>query len=322
MLGGHRMCRVVKSASAPPAITSLNYDQGDTAGGGQDIIITGSGFTGATAVTFLGTAATGYTVDSATQITATLPAHAAGSGNVEVTTPGGSDTIAFEYWGPEGIASIEHRWRADQGITTSGGNITQWDDLVGAADLVQSTSGLRPPAPATDADYGDQYVVTLGDHEFQLATITTLTASDPRSVFMVGEANTALSYNSLWLFATGAPYHMFWKKDVAGLAQFFSALPALNSTEDVTTPHAYLVEDDITNCRLFMQSLASANVTASSKVVSSVSTFSIGAGSAGVFRGQSVFAECFIVKAIMTTTEKQKLAKYVEQRYAIAVPAP
>lgn len=322
MLGGHRMCRAVKSAGAAPTVTSLNYDQGDVNGGGQDIIITGTNLTGATAVTFLGTSATSYTVDSATQITATLPAHAAGTGNVEVTTPGGSDTIAFEYWDPASVANIEHRWRADQGITTSGGNITQWDDLISTADLAQSTSGLRPPAPATDADYGNQYVVTLGNHEFELATITTLSATTPRSVFMVGEANTALAYNSLWLFAAGPPYYMFWKKDVAGLAQFFSAEPALNSTEDVTTPHAYLVEDDDTNCRLFMQSLASADVTAASKLSSSVSTFSIGAGAAGVTRGQSVFAECFIVSAIMTTTEKQKLAKYVAQRYAITVPAP
>lgn len=322
MLGGHRMCRAVKSATAPPTITSLNYDQGDVSGGGQIIVITGTGFTGATAVTFLGTNATGYTVDSATQITAVLPAHAAGTGDVEVTTPGGSDTIAFEYWDPGSVSNILHRWRADQGITTSGGNVTQWDDIVGSANLVQSTSGLRPPAPTTDADYGNQYVVALGDHEFELATIPTLTASDPRSVFMVGEANTALSYSSLWLFATVAPYYMLWKKDAAGLAQFFSALPALNSTEDITTPHVYMMEDDDTNCRLFLQSLASANVTSASKLSNSVSTFSIGKGAAGVTRGQSVFAECFIVKAIMTTTEKQKLAKYVAQRYAITVPAP
>lgn len=132
MLGGHRMCRVVKSASAPPAITSLNYDQGDTAGGGQDIVITGTGFTGATAVTFLGTAATSYTVDSDTQITAVLPAHAAGSGNVEVTGPGGSDTIAFEFWGPTSEGAAAH-WAADYAGSP-------WQDLVTSEDLSEATN--------------------------------------------------------------------------------------------------------------------------------------------------------------------------------------
>jgi hypothetical protein len=318
------MCRVVKAAGTAPTITSLNYAQGDTAGGGQDIVITGTDFTGATAVTFLGTNATSYTVDSSTQITAVLPAHAAGTGDVEVTTPGGSDTIAFEYWDPASISNIVHRWRADQGIATaSGGEVTQWDDLVGSADLVQSTGSLRPPAPTTDADYGNQDVLALGDHEFEVVTATTFAASDPLSVFMVGAANTALAHNSLWLFSTSSPYYMFWKKDVAGLAQFFTAMPAVNTTEDVTTPHAYLVEDDDTlGCAMYMQSLASANATATSRTVSSVSSFSIGTGAAGVNRGQSEFAECFIVKAIMSTTEKRKLCKYVSQRYAITVPAP
>ena len=54
--------------------------------------ITGTNFTGATAVTFGGTAATGVTVVNATTITAVTPAHAAGVVNVAVTTPGGTGT--------------------------------------------------------------------------------------------------------------------------------------------------------------------------------------------------------------------------------------
>src|SRR5262249_28332915 len=55
--------------------------------GGTPVTIAGTGFiTGAT-VSFGGTAATGVTVSSSTQITATTPAHAAGSGDVVVTNP-------------------------------------------------------------------------------------------------------------------------------------------------------------------------------------------------------------------------------------------
>ena len=71
---------------AAPAVTGVNPASGTTAGG-TAVIITGTGFTGATGVTFGGTAATTVIVNSDTTITATTPAHAAGTVDVIVTTP-------------------------------------------------------------------------------------------------------------------------------------------------------------------------------------------------------------------------------------------
>jgi len=62
---------------------------------GIPVTITGSGFTGATSVKFNGTTA-GYTVDSATQITATVPANAT-TGTITVTTPAGTATSASSF---------------------------------------------------------------------------------------------------------------------------------------------------------------------------------------------------------------------------------
>ena len=56
--------------------------------------ITGSDFTGASAVQFGGAAATSFTVDSATQITATSPAQGAGPVDVTVTTPFGDSAVS------------------------------------------------------------------------------------------------------------------------------------------------------------------------------------------------------------------------------------
>ena len=47
--------------------------------------ITGTGFTGATAVTFGSTSASSYMVNSATSVTATSPAGSVGTVNVTVT---------------------------------------------------------------------------------------------------------------------------------------------------------------------------------------------------------------------------------------------
>jgi hypothetical protein len=78
--------------SPPPAVTGIKVASGPTTGG-NPVVITGANFTGASgasAVTFGGTNAASYTVDSATQITAVAPAHAAGTVQVKVTTLGGS----------------------------------------------------------------------------------------------------------------------------------------------------------------------------------------------------------------------------------------
>ena len=72
-----------------PTVTSVSPASGSSIGG-TTVTLTGTNFTGATAVTFGGTAATGFTVNSATQITATAPAGSAGTVDVRVTTTGGT----------------------------------------------------------------------------------------------------------------------------------------------------------------------------------------------------------------------------------------
>lgn len=67
-----------------PTITGVSTDIGTT---GTVVVISGTNFTGATAVSFGGVAAS-YTVNSPTQITATVGA--GNSGNIVVTTPSGS----------------------------------------------------------------------------------------------------------------------------------------------------------------------------------------------------------------------------------------
>jgi hypothetical protein len=75
------------TASVTPAVTTFAPARGPR---GRQVTITGSDLTGATDVTFAGVSA-GFTVDSPTQITATVPAGAE-SGPIAVTTPGGTDS--------------------------------------------------------------------------------------------------------------------------------------------------------------------------------------------------------------------------------------
>ena len=91
---------------APTTISATPF-QGPTAGG-TVVVLTGTNFLGATAVRFGTTAATTFTVDSATQITVTSPAHGPGDVFINVTTPGGTspDFAGFIYYSPPTITSI------------------------------------------------------------------------------------------------------------------------------------------------------------------------------------------------------------------------
>lgn len=79
----------------PPTITSFTPNNA-CSGSGTLVVITGTNFNGASAVSFNGVPATSYNVNSATQITATLPVGAT-TGAISVTTAGGTATSSSAF---------------------------------------------------------------------------------------------------------------------------------------------------------------------------------------------------------------------------------
>lgn len=82
------------------AITLLSIDPNSgPASGGTGVILTGTGFTGVTSVTFDGIAATSVNVVNSTMVTAVTPAHAVGLVDVSIYKAGGQSTLAngFRY---------------------------------------------------------------------------------------------------------------------------------------------------------------------------------------------------------------------------------
>ena len=86
---GHVTFSYTTGTSAVPTVTSVSPNSGGPAGG-TGVTIDGTNFVSGATVSFGGTAATGVTVVSATKITATSPAHAAGTVPALVTDSGGT----------------------------------------------------------------------------------------------------------------------------------------------------------------------------------------------------------------------------------------
>lgn len=92
MIGAALAGRTAAGAAAP-VVTAINPTRGG-AGGGTTVTVTGSGFTGATAVRFGASSASAMTVVSDTQITATSPAGSSGTVDVTVVTPAGTSATS------------------------------------------------------------------------------------------------------------------------------------------------------------------------------------------------------------------------------------
>ena len=109
------------TVDAAPSITSFSPGHG---GVGTSVTILGHAFTGATAVSFGGTAAASLTVDSDTQITATVAAGTA-NGPVSVTTPVGTASSLTAFFLPPTITGLSlPSGGARATVTITGTNLT------------------------------------------------------------------------------------------------------------------------------------------------------------------------------------------------------
>jgi len=158
---------------AAPTVTSISPTSGPTAGG-TSVTLTGTHFTGATDVKFGATNATGFTVNSATSITATSPAGSASTVDITVTTVGGTSATSsadqFTYVAPPTVTAVTPNGGPLAGgtsVTLTGTNLTGATavkfGLANAASFaVNSATSITATSPAGSAGTVNVTVTTVG----------------------------------------------------------------------------------------------------------------------------------------------------------------
>lgn len=111
------------TAVSLPSVTGLSPSSGPV-GGGTTVTVNGTGFTGATAVRFGSVAASSFTVDSSTRITAVAPPGSPGAVPVSVTTPAGTSAASAESYYFYAAVPALTAVSPGQGPTTGTGTVT------------------------------------------------------------------------------------------------------------------------------------------------------------------------------------------------------
>ena len=120
------------AASPTPTVSAVTPNAGAT-GGGTSVTVNGTGFVGVTAVTVGGVAATNVVAQSTTQVTATVPAHAAGITDIRVTGAMGTSAVVpadhFTYQAGPVITSVTSNFGATIGGDSVTVNPLGWLDI-------------------------------------------------------------------------------------------------------------------------------------------------------------------------------------------------
>ncbi len=198
-----------------PTVSALAPNNGPTAGG-TPVTITGANFTGATAVKFGTTAATTFTVNSATQIAATSPP---GTGTVDVTVTGLGGTSAtsaadrFTYTLPPAAYTAVTPVRLLD--TRNGGG-----PLGPAASRNLTVAGVTPGAPS-----GASAVVLN-------VTVTNTTAASYLTVYPMGSTQ-PLASNLNWVTGETIPNLVSVQVGSGGAITIFNAVGSTDVVVDL-----------------------------------------------------------------------------------------
>ena len=198
----------------PPAVTAISPVAGPT-GGNTVVTVSGSGFTGATGVTFGASNARSFTVTSDTTLTATSSAQTAGTVDIVVTTPYGASQLSpadqFTYQAQPAVTAVSPAEGPTAGgtvVTVTGSGFSRasaitFGSTAAPSFRVDSDTSLSVTAPARGAGTIDIRVTTPGGRSaavaadrFTYRALPRVTAVSPQSGPRAGGTTVTISGNN------------------------------------------------------------------------------------------------------------------------------
>jgi hypothetical protein len=177
-----------------PRVTGISASQGPAAGG-TSVVITGTGFTAATGISFGSVPAVTFTITSDTSITAVAPAAPPGPVDVTVTSAGGTDAIGafdqFTFVAAPTITSLSPASGPLQGgneVVVTGTNL---------AGVTSVSFGGNPAFPSAQSDTSLTVTAPAGD----AVDATTVTVTS-----VGGSGSTAYAYTAPDLCGSGCAF--------------------------------------------------------------------------------------------------------------------
>jgi hypothetical protein len=230
--------------------------------------------------------------------------------------------ISSAAWLPASASVSLLAWyKADAGVTQSGGLVTAWADQSGAGDANrnQAASGApRPSFSASDAAYGGKPIVSgTGTHRMLCPGAWSTAPNPPITVVVVGEtaASTAFLGDSTtdnMMYATGTPNEAVYGPVAAANA----------GSSNPTTPGVIMYKDTGSAATIYRNNLGSASGTFATSVWSSMTRIDLlsGYGSGFTFLTGKI-AEVIVWGGVISATDKTNLVNYlnVTRAYGLGV---
>ena len=226
------------SEAAAPTITSFTPTSSAT---GTSITITGTNLTGATAVSFGGTAANSFTVNSSTSISAVV--NAGNCGNVNVTTPGGIATkTGFTYILPTPTATVS----LQPTCTVATGTISVSSSITGLTFSINGTTYSNTTGVFTSVAAGN-YSLTAKNIYGCLSNAASLTVnaqpSTPTAPIASISAQPSCTVATGTVSLTGLPASGTWTVTTTGGATLAGSGTSANFTSLAAGTYTFTVSN-------------------------------------------------------------------------------
>jgi hypothetical protein len=231
-------------------------------------------------------------------------------------------------WTPADLgANLIGWWKADTGVTESGGAVSQWDDQSGNANhLTQGTGANKPTYSATGFNTSYKGITFDGTNDYLSKTVFTGMSGDVVSIFMAGQLTTgagsyarAVSYSNTSVDYTGSNNGAWFSRDGTSDALSGYRNGAIG-TKAVTLDAPFRGGSvfDGTNHTMYVNNSGGTPV-ASTGTWASAATIMLGAmaqpGTSDFFKGK--IAEIFIFKSAPDSTTRTNIDNYLKARWGL-----